>query len=59
MKEIIKEGKIKLKTFNCLNCGCKFKSDEYKGEFTSNKVKVEINDACPTCNNICHLKDKI
>ena len=62
MKTLISQNNVKIffgtsfKEFNCLFCGAKFSSDEYKVENT--KGETIYSDTCFTCNNICIIKDK-
>ena len=53
MKTIKKEGEIKIETFKCLICGCRYESDEYKLfeeiYVTEKKSKIKIIDECPEC----------
>lgn len=65
MKRLLSQNAIeisypqKFKIFECINCGCKFESDEYIKSFTEvDDVKiVYFIDNCFTCKKLCILFD--
>lgn len=61
MKEKTKAGKIKVRSFECFNCGCKWKSDEYEADPANQFEKNKPNkffDSCMECGTEVTINDK-
>lgn len=58
MKRIINEKKPRylireIRRFICPSCGTEWESDEYKSRLLTHN---EVQDSCPSCNEIVELK---
>lgn len=54
MKQIIKEGEKNdsiRRTFECVDCGCIFTSDEYEGNITYCPRLIRFHSTCPWCHS--------